>query len=749
MPKIAIIQDGTEVARQSYADITGCFERCTVALSRDGVDLAVHTFTDEAVEHLLDHVHPDEYACLVFASNSLLSSQVNRALERRGPALEDYLAAGGGVVILHQLFDTLEPVLPHRLCPVLTDRVSPRGPEPATAYDPEDLLLHYPLAVPMPTLHDGGPPAGPPSFYYKAMSSTGLPESLKPVLTHGSDVLVARSYDHLAERVVVATPPLDWQRSDELLANALRFAALGRPSRLVWSSGNKRTALVRRWLGMDGKASVRPLPPHDAPLDRVDRWLLDNVEMLATPPVDYDAVQRRPEVISFLGRGGALVTTDNAASPVAARISVQVGNHIERSLASRLYAELRATQGWETIQYAFELRNIVSALALLAEDPGNLRAGAVTLPELAALRAPLRERLRIPEHREDLSSSIALAASLFLLADGWLDRADVDWMAEDPRGTRFEVALQIRAVLALADRRPDSGFLTAAREGLTSHAPALASLAPVVRILDSLALLDQSGLLGPGEPTDAEELSTLVCDLLEAHPPKDAAYGWLSVEATADLVRGLVVLLDRLPPDASTLADRLSEDLAVAVAALHRSQHRYERNRRGVAWLSRLTHALVVAERRFPIGLQRLTDLEWPAQHMREPETSGAARALLDHLSAENRTLREETQRGRAEHRAARVGRFTATALGALLITVPFGYVLALLEIGRPWEMITNTALISSAYLVLLYMVLSLLSRWRLLAGPADALRRWIAANVTLTRLLRRPGPERGQSSPV
>ena len=71
MPKVAVIQDGTELARQAYADIAGCFERSCELISADGLEFTVQIFTDEGVGFLLDQIESGDYACLVFASNAL------------------------------------------------------------------------------------------------------------------------------------------------------------------------------------------------------------------------------------------------------------------------------------------------------------------------------------------------------------------------------------------------------------------------------------------------------------------------------------------------------------------------------------------------------------------------------------------------------------------------------------------------------------------------------------------------------
>jgi hypothetical protein len=733
LPRVAIIQDGTEVARQVYADIASSFERCCDMLSLDGSEFVPTTFTDEAVGYLLDRIDPAEYACLVFSSNALLSGQVNRALMHQRESLLRYLAAGGGLVLLHQLCDSLEAVLPDELCVSLLDRRAARGSGRAELYDPADALLHYPITVPTSPWHDGGPPAGPPALYYKTMKMEGLPDGFKPVMTFGPDVLVARTYDHVPQRLVVATPPLDWQRSVELLANAIRYVTGPPPSRLVWRDDEHHTPLLRRWLATGGTASIRVLPAVDAALPAVDRWLLANVDSVVAPMHALPELEARTEIQSFLARGGTLLTSEQPAHLPASRITILAGNQVERSLSARLYGELRAVTDWKTVQYAFELRNIVAVVALLENEQANWRRGAVRLAELAALREPVRERLLSEEHHDDLSSSIALAVIHFLISGGMLPDELVAWMALDPRGGQFEVAVQLRGVRVLVSRQADPGFLAAAGEALAANRDVLSSLGPLVRVLDMAAHLDQVQLLGDPSGDGVELLAAQTCELLDSDPP-DARLGWLSIEATADLARGLVVLLDRIPPGSTELAGRLSEHLAIAVGALHTSIVRYERNRRGVAWLSRVAHALILVERRFPNGLQRLASLDWPDQPAGD---GGADYSLLEHLTAENGALREDNQDHERQRLAAMIGRGTATLLGVLIVTVPFVWGLTVVKFGSIWEVLGDIALIVSVYLGLIFAIFTLLARADLLPSRADRLRRWLADSVPITQLLR------------
>jgi hypothetical protein len=555
-----------------------------------------------------------------------------------------------------------------------------------------------------------------------------MPEKLLPVIAYNDEILLARTYDHVPERVVVATMPLDWQGQIELLANAIRFACLGRPRRLVWQEqAQMRGALLVRWLSMDGGASVRQPPdPDGAGIGPAEQWLLSNVDLAFAPRSELESICARPEVQRFLEAGGTLLADDPMPGTSANRIVALIGKYTERRLANRLYGELRAVSGWDTADYAFELRNIVLALCLLWSDPANHTKIAVAPDELGRLKAMLRSRLTSPTDREDLSSSIAHAQSMaFLCGPGPLANELYAWMSGDPRQSRFDVALQIRAVTALATRRPDTGFLAAAAEALGKQAN-VGSIAPVIRILDTIAVLDQAALLAD-DAVAVRELARLACGYLDVSAD-ESADGWLSVEATADAARGLAVLLNRLDTDAA-LATRLASTLGSAMSVLRQSFGRYQANRKGVAWLAGLTLAVVAAERQFPIGLQRLATLDWPERSDDNQGAIGTGLPLLEHLAVENKILRDHEREFNAERLAARLGRGTAT-LGVLaIITAPIVYALILVGFASAGQLAGNTVLLT-ALVGVIALGLALLRRLHLLARPAVRMLDWITDTI-------------------
>ena len=732
MPKIAVIQDGTELARQTYADASDCFKDCCDLLSADGTSFTMQVFSDDAVGYLLDGLNPREYSCLVFASNSLLSGQIGRALNRRQDDLQRYLRQGGGMVVLHQLRDSLQPVLPVELCPNLVDRRLARGEARATTEDPNDVILRYPSTIPIDRLNDQPRPNGPPSLYYKSLNLLTLPKKLKPILQSEREALLVRTYDHTPERVVISTIPLDWRRELRLLSNAIRFASVGMPRRLVWRDTElTRAQLLLYWLNTDGSAAIRNVPDRSAKLDMVDAWLLSSVRLCVVSPRYFDIVKDREEVKRYLDRGGALTTVDQDSVFGTSRVQGLVGRFVERNLAARLSAELHACSGWDTVQYAFELRNIVSALSVIWDDPDNRTDTAIEPASLDALKAKVRDRLYDDLHREDLSSSIALVQTLAFL-EGPIKKVEspaLCWMHGHPSSAKFDVKIQIRGAIALGQRSLDHGLLADANIELASASPTLGSLAPVVRILDTIEVLHRVELI-EDDGASTHELATQVCSLLDRFSIEPGV-GWMSVEATADLTRGLVALHCMLPSTDSKLSNRVSEHVASGAAVLRRASRRYERNPKGVAWLARITHALILVDRRFPMGLQQLAGLEWPKRSLDGFVGSSAEQSLLNHLVLENRRLRRKERLLRDQRLAAKIGRGTTTILvSGLIVTVAF---LATILIVR-WDTNPTVNLISNIGILVTVLVTALpaayrqLDRQHLLAGPTSKLLSWISA---------------------
>ena len=749
MPRIAVIQDGTEVARQRFADVAHRFESCCVSLSSEGLGgFTAHVFTDEDILGLLEGVDSDEWHCLAFASNALLSGHVEAALGRNATDVCRYIRSGGGIVVLHQQRDSLAPLLPQELLPAMSERKAPRGSTPARAVDSADILLHYPGAVDWSVLRDlreqeirdaGGHEGSElPSLFFKSLDRETLPWALKAVLDAPTgEVVLARSGDHVPERVVISTMPLDWQferpgqgeQTAGLLANALRYAALGTPRRLVWRRPqHESNPLLVRWLATDGAAALRTAPAARRPLDATESWLLSAVDLFVLPEDRRAWVETEEVVKRFLARGGTLVAAADVA-PGLTRVAAVIGRYEERTLAARLYAELRAVDGWRSVESAFDLRNVVAALSFLRDKPVADGGVAETLlEELRSLVDELRRRLGDPNHREDLGSSIALAETLVLLEPDAEPLGDIAWLEGAASGRPFDVALQIQSVLVLARGQPAGAFLVDTADALEDEL----SLASLVRVLESVDRLAQHELLSD-DGEGAARVAELACDLLEASSPT-ADRVWLSVEATAHVTRGLVALHGRLSERSPELAARVAGHIASGATALRLAWGRYERNAKGVAWLACIVHSIVVADRVFPIGLQRLASLEWPD---RPDASSPIERALLQQLAVANEELRnsandlqERLNEQLQQRLAARLGRGTATLVPAALLIAGAVYVVVRVGWNSLGGLLLSIGAASTVVLTLLGLAFDRLDHWHLLAGPAPRIRGWVEANL-------------------
>lgn len=761
LPRFALIQDGTETVRQRFADVLACFERCAEELSDDRFTrFEFDVFTDERVGPLLESVDPADWGCLVFASNALLSGEVDDAVGRHRDSLHRYLAAGGGLVVFHQQRDSLAPLLPDELLPTMHERGSPRrSTTTAPAEGSErDVLLHFPHAVDWRVLRDvseredaalraAGQAMELPSLFFKAFDRATLPAGLKPVLLSSADeTVICRSQDHVAGRVVLSTAPLDWQGSRPggqgpatrlLLANAIRFACTGPPRRLIWYRAEKTSnELLLRWLTLDGAAALEPAPRSPSALDVTDRWLLEVVDAFVFPAALLPAVEHEPVVLRFLQRGGAAIAVQVDPGAPATRVVALVGRYEERTLASQLFAELRAVADWQQADYAFELRNILAALSFLHADEHHRTNPAATDPaSLGALGEELERRLCDPIHQEDLGSSIALAQCLAFVytQDEPVPATAIDWLEREVPLRPFDVALQIRAAITLGRRRLDTTFLADVRAQLEAQGDAELSMATIVRVLEAIAVLDQAGLLAVDD--DATAVALVAADRLDVAPQLRFG-GWSSTEATASVVLGLVALYDRIEQRTPELAARLAAHVATAAAALRRSLRRYRPNPKGVAWLARIVQALIATNRHFPIGMQRLSALDWPE---REAARAGerSSQALIEELAVRNEHLRRacqesETTRTDLERRLAehalpsRVGRATATLAPVVLLATAF--VVVVIRIG--WNslpgVLANVAVLLGVLLTMLGWVFGLLERWNLLAAPATRVREWL-----------------------
>jgi len=199
----------------------------------------------------------------------------------------------------------------------------------------------------------------------------------------------------------------------------------------------------------------------------------------------------------------------------------------------------------------------------------------------------------------------------------------------------------------------------------------------------------------------------------------------MSIEASADIARGIVALLGRIPAHDSPFARRLAAHLATCVVTLRQAVGQYDRDASAVAWLARVIHAIILADASFPLGVQRLASLKWPLEGGLAEVASGWEESLIATLAAQNSDFRRRNHELDRERLAARVGRATATVVStAVLASVA---VLLFLKLGTksPLGVLANLAWLLSTLLASLGATFQLLNHWDLLAAPAQPALAW------------------------
>jgi drug/metabolite transporter superfamily protein YnfA len=245
----------------------------------------------------------------------------------------------------------------------------------------------------------------------------------------------------------------------------------------------------------------------------------------------------------------------------------------------------------------------------------------------------------------------------------------------------------------------------------------------VVRLLNATAMLADADLL-TGDDLAFEEFANALARELDQRPP-DPEVGWNSVEGTADVTRGLVALIDHLH-NADT-QERLAAHIAGAATVLRRAMRRFDKRATSTAWLAqlaRLVQALILVDERFPVGLQRLASLEWPAEGPVSAVTSIAEDSLMGDLAVQVKELRVKERTLQEQRLAAAIGRTVATLGGTLILAALFAL---LLWANTPnltwWGWIGNVGVALSLLVIALGLYFTLLKRWYLLTAWGDRVR--------------------------
>lgn len=257
--RLVVISDPLESGRQIHAD-GGDFLRGVVSRHADLGDVKLVSPTEDEVAHELDALDPAETAAVIFETNSLRhpDSIVARAVRQRTPKLSEYLAGGGGVLVLHQY------VLDRPVLELKTDTVAFRAHE-GTVLPLHTDRMRSVLEVP----HRIDETSRPPSAESSQIGSLVSWLALDSDQLAGCDVvlrsaqglpLLAVSSTEVEGRLAVSALPLDWHRWSDLLANAVRYVALGDPRVLVWSDDGQYEPTIERALaaGVALRARHRP-----------------------------------------------------------------------------------------------------------------------------------------------------------------------------------------------------------------------------------------------------------------------------------------------------------------------------------------------------------------------------------------------------------------------------------------------------------------------------------------------------------
>ena len=257
--RLVVISDPLESGRQIHSD-GGDFLRGVVSGHADLGDVQLVSPTEDEVANELDTLDPSETEAVIFETNSLRhpDSIVARAVRDRAPKLSAYLAGGGGVLVLHQY------VLDRPVLELETDTVAFR------AHAGEVLPLQTGnvrsvLEVPHRIDETSRPPSSQSSQIGSLVSWLALDDDQLAgcdiVLRSAQDLpLLAVSSAEIEGRLAVSALPLDWHRWSDLLANAVRYIALGDPRVLVWGDDDQYDPTIERALtsGVALRARRRP-----------------------------------------------------------------------------------------------------------------------------------------------------------------------------------------------------------------------------------------------------------------------------------------------------------------------------------------------------------------------------------------------------------------------------------------------------------------------------------------------------------
>ena len=488
----------------------------------------------------------------------------------------------------------------------------------------------------------------------------------------------------------------------------------------MWRGDADASPRLARQFARGGRTAFRPLPDLAQPLQPIDGWLLDQVTYCLLPTgKDIERLMESPAGREYIARGGTALAGQPDESVRATRLECYLGSNYARRSLPELYAELRAVTTWGKADYAFELRNIVSLLDLARHVAPGV-PNAIDPREMTRLRDDVAVRVHDTTHREDFGSTIALCQTLYYMGGSKAELAEThSWLADGAGARSWDVKALVEAVGVAAGCATTGGLLTHLAETM-GHGPF--TQATYARSLDAVAFAARIESAAPRLVQDIAAGLTAAVDQL----PRSEAGGWLSVESTADVARGLAALRRAGALEAAPRAN-IDALLAYAREVLLDALPRYERNAKGIAWRCRLVEAVIEIDLQVLPGIETLRDV---AAEMDTRTGDSSTSGLMGHLTDANVRLRAQVEDLSGDAVAAWIGRFVANSLSLLVLVGVVGLVARALVSSS----LVSVLPAAGAAVVVLVIVAVLLAAtldssgllYEPLQGPYRRARRWL-----------------------
>lgn len=683
MYRVALVQNQSEMAHYGYADAQPYL--------RDlGYDVAL--FTAHNI-HLLRGNLATLFDAVVLASNSLNDKTIRSALrqEEAGGSLTDFLAAGGGLLSLHQLgMSTIQeehfPFLPDTGLRELRSVVRPLHEDPkggrigTSTGTKSHVLLRYPhmiqgddvasIALSFRSL---------PGLYWHWWEGVNLERwdlLLEDSTADASRALLVATKQSSQPRAVFAALPLDWQRQHRLLENLLRYIVEGRHSTAVLYDPRQTS------IGFD--YLLRSLTSHRFPYRRyaldtnvseLERYVDEGLHtslVLAPHVALHDLSEQLLGAITRNVEDGSLrLIRIDQPSPPSSVGSLQILSRQRYALTMlqaaelRIQAELRAGYVDGSFWGTAEVLQKLSRIKLAASD-----YGATVGPTLAG----------IDRHDRNGSYDGVFGATC---AACWI-RAT--YLGPSHPKTQLSVNWIRSAVPRYEDRERALAYTTFLQTGLASQA----DRADLISILSTLEhpRLTQSDLIAYMQAALAVDhlrvlpgLLATLCDRRQTEPWTDLATAAEASSVAQDAMTALLGSADTTSQLSDTLRPRVDNLVYSTVVelqdALDRSEFHAGAER--YPWDGKASTAIKCIETwlKFDCSLDlpvyEASDvLETGARRAQLEASSQTALAVLEELKLENDRLRNEVQVASAEVAAARRLRVSRRIAAVALVTTVY-----------------------------------------------------------------------------